>query len=139
MKKRIIISIFLLVILVTAVFFGYMAVDSYLYDMDPKNGVDMLEGVNTFLAIVIGGFIIWYEIDLFYTLYYFCVKPKTVLKSIINILANLSLTFVIACFLLDALFVALGRNVEVVICIFLSYIILRAVYLVICAFSDKAE
>ena len=139
MKKKLIIITFLLLILATAVFVSYMAVESYRHEMDPKTGDDIFGGAVVFLAVIIGGFIIWYELDLFYTVYYFFVKPKTLLKSTINILAILSFTFVLVCFLSDALFVALGRNEKIVLYAFLAYIILRTVNLLVCAFSDKTE
>ena len=94
MKKKIVICVFLTVILITAIFFIAAAIDSYNYDMDPANGVDILEGFGAVLAIMIGAFFVFYELDLFYTVYYFLIKPKTIAKSILNVLANLSLLLV---------------------------------------------
>ena len=93
-KKIIAICVFLLLILVTATAFLIAAIDSYNYDMDPANGVDILGGFGAVLAIMIGAFVVFYELDLFYTVYYFLIKPKTVAKSILNILANLTLVIV---------------------------------------------
>ena len=94
MKKKIIICIFLTIILITAIFFMAAAIDSYNYDMTPANGVDILEGFGAVLAIMIGAFVVFYELDLFYTVYYFLIKPKTIAKSILNILANVSLLLI---------------------------------------------
>ena len=94
MKKKIIICIFLTIILITAIFFMAAAIDSYNYDMNPANGVDILEGFGAVLAIMIGAFVVFYELDLFYTVYYFLIKPKTIAKSILNILANVSLLLI---------------------------------------------
>ncbi len=91
MKKKIVIGIFLFLILITTLIFVVGAISSYNYDMDPANGVDILEGFGAALALIVGGFVIFYELDLFYTVYYFVVKPKTIAKSILNILANLIL------------------------------------------------
>lgn len=91
MKKKIIICTFLILIFLTAAFFVVAAIDSYNYDMDPANGVDILKGFGAVLAIMIGTFVIFYEIDLFYTVYYFFIKPKTMAKSILNIFSNASL------------------------------------------------
>ena len=41
MKKKIVIGAFLLLVLITAIVFIVAAVDSYNYDMDPANGVDI--------------------------------------------------------------------------------------------------
>ena len=94
MKKKIVICIFLTVILITAIFFIAATIDSYNYDMNPTNGVDMLEGFGAVLIIMIGAFVVFYELDLFYTVYYFLIKPKTIAKSILNILANVSLLLI---------------------------------------------
>ena len=94
MKKKIVICVFLTVILITTIFFIAATIDSYNYDMDPANGVDILEGFGAVLAIMIGAFVVFYELDLFYTVYYFFIKPKTIVKSILNILANMSLLLI---------------------------------------------
>ena len=50
-KKIIAICAFLLLILVTATAFLIVAIDSYNYDMDPANGVDIMEGMGEVLFI----------------------------------------------------------------------------------------
>ena len=91
MKKNILIFAFLGVILITVIFFIASAISSYRYDMDPANGVDILEGFGAYLTIMIGACVVFYELDLFYTAYYFLVKPKTITKSILNILSHICL------------------------------------------------
>ena len=44
MKKKIIIGVFSLLILITAIVFIVGAMQSYNYDMYPANGVDIFEG-----------------------------------------------------------------------------------------------
>ena len=80
-RKIIIICIFLMLILATAIYTIVSAVNSYNYDMNPANGVDIMEGFDAIFIIMIGGFIVFYELDLFYTVYYFFIKPKTKTKS----------------------------------------------------------
>lgn len=91
MKKKIIIGVFLLLISVTVIPTAVVAIDSYRYEMDPANGVDIFEGFGACFAIIIGGFLVLYESDLFYTVYYFLIKPKSKAKTILNILSHLSL------------------------------------------------
>ena len=81
-KKMIIAAIFLALIILTAIYTVVSAVRSYQYDIDPANGVDILEGFDAVLTMMVGGFVVFYELDLFYTVYYFFIKPKTVAKSI---------------------------------------------------------
>ncbi len=128
MKKKIIVCVFLLLILVTAIYTVVVAIDSYLYDMDPANGVDLLEGWGAAFAMIIGGFVVLYETDLFYTVYYFFVKPKTATKSILNILSNLSLLLV---FFSDYYSDIFKEDGIALILMFLTYVILRIVYFVI--------
>ncbi len=94
-KKIIIFCVFLLLILVTATYTLVSAIKSYQYDMDPANGVDIMEGMGAAFLILIGGLVVFYEIDLFYTVYYFFIRPKTLIKSIIVILSNLTLILVL--------------------------------------------
>ena len=128
MKKKIIICIFLTIILITAIFFIAAAVDSYNYDMNPANGVDILEGFGAVLAIMIGAFVVFYELDLFYTVYYFLIKPKTITKSILNILANASLLLI---FFADYYKNIFSEDVIAPLLIFAIYIALRISSLII--------
>ena len=93
-KKIIVISIFLVLIAITSIVFLKLAIDSYNYDMDPANGVDIMAGMGAAFLIVMGGLVVLYELDLFYTVYYFICRPKRLAKSILAILSNLCLLLV---------------------------------------------
>ena len=127
-KKKIIIAcIFLTLIAFTAIYTIVSAIKSYQYDMDPANGVDIMKGMGAAMLIVLGGFVVFYELDLFYTVYYFFVKPKTITKSIFNIVSNVSL-------LLQFFSVHIARalsiheETNVMIALFFIYLVLRTVY-----------
>ena len=122
MKKKILVFVFLTIILITAILFVAAAIDSYNYDMNPANGVDILEGFGAVLAIMIGAFVVFYELDLFYTVYYFLIKPKTIAKSILNILANTSLLLV---FFADYYKNIFSEDVLAPLLVFAIYIVLR--------------
>ena len=128
MKKKIIVCAFLILIFLTAAFFVVTAIDSYNYDMDPANGVDILEGFGAVLAIMIGAFVIFYELDLFYTVYYFFIKPKTIAKSILNILANASLLLL---FFVDFYKDIFSEDVIAPLIVFTIYIALRISYFLV--------
>lgn len=126
-KKIIIISIFLLLIVITSFAFIKGAIDSYNYDMDPANGVDIMEGMGAAMLIVLGGFVVFYEIDLFYTVYYFLIMPKTTVKSVLNVLSNVSLLlqfFVVHI----ARIISVSEETDLALALFCIYIVLRAVY-----------
>ena len=120
MKKKIIICAFLILIFLTVVFFIIAAIDSYNYDIE--NGVDILEGFGAVIAIMIGVFVIFYELDLFCTVYYFFIKPKTIVKSILNILANASLLLL---FFADFYKDIFSEDVIAPLIVFTIYIALR--------------
>lgn len=132
MKKKIIIYAFSILIFVTAIAFLIAAIDSYKYDMDPNNGVDIFEGFGAVLIAVVGGFIVFYELDLFYTVYYFFIKPKTITKSILNVFSNFTLLIIfftdsIAHFLYQYVSQIFGEEIIVLLALVCIYIILKIV------------
>ena len=136
-KKIIAICAFLLLILVTTTAFLIAAIDSYNDDMDPANGVDIMEGMDAAFLIIIGGFVILCELDLFFTVYYFLVKPKTLLKSIFITLSQLMLLLVffsekLAHFLFEHVSDIFGEEGIVIIPIFFFYVISRIICIAIC-------
>ncbi len=140
MKKKILIGCFLLLILITAIVFISAAVDSYNYDMDSANGVDILEGFGAGIAIVLGAIAVLVELDLFFTVYYFLMKPKTLSKSIFMILSQLLLLLVffsghLAKFLSEYVSDIFGEEIIVIIPIFFLYVILRIVCVTTCFFK----
>ena len=141
MKKKIVIGVFLLLVLITAIVFIVGAVDSYNYDMDPANGVDILEGVGAAMLIILGGFVILCELDLFFTVYYFLVKPKTLSKSVFMILSQFLLLLVLfsgrlANFLSEYISDIFKEEIIVIAPIFFLYVISRIVCIASC-FSEK--
>ena len=137
MKKKILIGVFLLLVLVTSIDFLVGAIESYNYDMDPTNGVDIFEGVGAAMLIIVGGLVVLCEFDLFFTVYYFLVKPKTLSKSIFMILSQMMLLLVIfsedfAYFLSQHVSDVFGEEIIVIGPIFILYVILRLVCVSIC-------
>ena len=107
MKKRIIISVFVLLILFTATVFVVGAISSY--NADVKAGFDKWVGFGAVVTLMVGGYVVFYEFDLFYTVYYFFIKPKTLAKSLLNILSNFTL---VAVFFTDSISYFLSQNVS---------------------------
>ena len=136
MKRKMIIGVFSLLIVITAIVFIIGAIDSYNYDMNPHNGVDILEGFGAVLTLVVGGFAVFYELDLFYTVYYFFKKPKTITKSILNVFSNLTLLTIvftdsIAHFLYKYVSEIFGEEIIVLFALFFTYVILRIICIAI--------
>ena len=144
-KKIIIISFFLTLILITSFVFLKGAIDSYNYDMDPANGVDIMEGMGAAFLIIIGGLVVFYELDLFYTVYYFFIRPKTLIKSILVIFSNLTLLLVLFSEnIIDFVRIHFRNIVEspfeegiIPIGLFLIYFILKMVSLMISCYAER--
>ena len=135
MKKKIIICVFSILILITAIVFIIGAIQSYNYDIT-NNPDDKWLGFGSVLTLMVGGFIVFYEFDLFYTIYHLLIKPKTIAKSILNIFANLTLVIMyftdsIAHFLFEHVSEIFGEEILLLFALFLVYIILRIVCIVL--------
>ena len=140
MKKIIIICAFSILILITAIAFIIGAIDSYNYDMDPNNGVDIFEGLGAVLITMVGGFVVFYELDLFYPTYYFFIKPKTKIKTILNILANFSLVLIFVYSHLSNIFMELRVYEITPVILFWIYVVLRIIYLFVSTgFSNEEK
>ena len=129
MKKKIIIGVFSLLILITAIIFIVGAIDTYKYEVA---NYDIMVGLGAAIILVIGGFVVFYELDLFYTVYYFLLKPKTITKSILNVFSNLTLLTIIftdsiAHFFYKYVSEVFGEEVIVLFALFFIYVILRIV------------
>ena len=134
MKKKIIICVFSILILITAIVFIVGAIQSYNYDMQYHSD-DKLVGFGAVLTLMVGGFVVFYELDLFYTTYYFLIKPKTIMKSILNIISNITLLLIFfADYLAHIFYIHFNVFKEdwlFPIILFLIYVVLRIVCAVI--------
>lgn len=142
MKKKIIIGVFCTIIFATIVYSIVGAIQSYHYDIE--NNVDILEGFGGVLVLMVGGYVVFYELDLFYTVYYFLTKPTSVVKSTLNILSNLSLFMIVLSTLFPELFrviakpfMALFQNEDglVLLLFIFTYIVFRVSYGIVCAIN----
>lgn len=141
--KKILIGAILCLVLITVIVTISAAVGAYNYEMDPANGVDILEGFAAGILLVLGGFAVFCEFDLFFTVYYFFMKQKTLAKSLFMALSQLMLFLVLFS---ESLAKFLSRNVSdffreegiVVAGIAFLYIILRITCITIC-FSEKKQ
>ena len=135
MKKKIIIGVFSLLILITAIIFIVGAISSY--NDDIKNHPDdKMLGFGSVVILALGSFAVFYELDLFYTVYCFFIKPKTTVKWILNILSNLTLLTIIftdsiAHFLYKYVSEIFGEEMILLFALLCMYIILRMVCAII--------
>ena len=87
-----------------------------------------MEGFGAVLTIMVGGFVVFYELDLFYTVYYFLVKPKTITKSILNVLSNVTLLLIFFSEYYKNIF---KEDIIAPFIVFFAYIVLRIVYAIV--------
>lgn len=121
-----------MLIFITAITFIVGVVDTYNYEMAND---DMWVGFGAVLTAIVGGFVIFYELDLFFTVYFFFLKPKSVTKFILNILSNLTLLLI---FFGDDIADFLYRHLNIFkedgllpLALFIIYLILRFVCIAI--------
>ena len=133
MKKKMVVGSFLALILITVIFFIIGAINTYNYEVAND---DIMVGLGAAMVLVVGGFVVFYELDLFYTVYYFLVKPKTLAKSILNVVSNLTLlsivfTDTISHFLYKHVSEIFGEEIILSFALIFTYVILRVASIVI--------
>ena len=141
MKKKILIGAFLLLVLITAIAFIVAAVESYKNDIDLANGIDIMEGMGAAILIVLGGLVILCELDIFFTVYYLLVKPKTSARTVFMLFSQLMILIVIfsedlAKILSKRISDIFNEEIIVIVPIFFLYVILRIICVATC-FSKK--
>ena len=104
---------------ITTIVFIVEAINTYNYEVTND---DIMAGFGAVMIAIVGSFVIFYELDLFYTVYYFLTKPKTLAKSILNILANASLLLI---FFADYYKDVFSEDVIAIFLVFAIYIVLR--------------
>lgn len=126
MKRKVMMGVFSAIILLTVA--ATVILPMIAYGMDQSNG-DKFTMLGLFVFMCIGAFFVLYELELFYTVYYFFLKPKTLLRSVLNILSTSSLTSMLAYASLPYIIPGF-RFYEIIPCIlFAVYIVLRCSYL----------
>lgn len=138
-KKIIIYTFSLVLILSTVVLTVATAVSSYSYDIN--NSVDVFGGFGAAFYLMLGAFFVLYETDFFCTVHYFIFKPKTKLKTALNILSNLSLLILFIYGYLIEVYTELRKYESplLAVALFLAYMILRTAYIAACCYRKNTE
>ena len=131
MKKKIVVIVFLVLIAITVIIFSALAIAEH--RLDAANGIDKFEGFGVISLALVGGYAVFYEIDLLFTVLYFFSKRKTKLRTVINLLSNVCLLLV---FFIDSIAHFLWEHVSKIfreewifaIILIMLYCILRSVY-----------
>lgn len=138
-KKIIIYTFCLGLILCTVILSVAAAVSSYSYDIN--NSVDVFGGFGAAFYLMLGAFFMLYETDFFCTVHYFIFKPKTKLKTVLNILSNLSLLTLFIYGYLIEVYTELRKYESplLAVALFLAYMILRTAYIAACCYQRNTE
>lgn len=138
-KKIIIYTFTLVLILSTVILTVAAAVVSYSYDIN--NNADVLEGFGAVIYLMLGAFFVLYETDFFCTVHYFIFKPKTRLKTALNILSNLSLLLLFIYGYLIEVYTELRKYESplLAVALFLAYMILRSAYIAARCYQKNTE
>ncbi len=128
-NKKIIVSlIFCVLIFATMIYFIVSAaVTQHAESKDPA--IDILEGLAATIVVVVGGFIVLYECDLFYTVYYLLFGQKRKAKTVLVILANLTLIMIFIYSYLSDRYMGLRKYGIIVFILFSVYIVFKVVAL----------
>ena len=128
-NKKIIVSfVFCTLILATMIYFIVSAaVTQHAESKDPA--IDILEGLEATIVVVVGGFIVLYECDLFYTVYYLLFGQKRKAKTVLVILANITLIMIFIYSYLSARYMGLRKYEIIVFILFSVYIVFKIVAL----------
>lgn len=132
-NKKIIVSlIFCVLIFATMIYFIVSAaVTQHAESKDPA--IDILEGLAATIVVVVGGFIVLYECDLFYTVYYLLFGQKRKAKTVLVILANITLIMIFIYSYLSDRYMGLRKYEIIAFILFAVYIVFKVVALF---FSD---
>ncbi len=126
MKKKTIVALaFCALILATAIGFIVFAIDTYRMEMN--NPADIWAGMGAAIVVLVGGFIVFYECDLFYTVYYLFFGQKRKVKTVLVILANVSLLLILVYSHLSNRYMELRKYEITPLVLFAVYIILKTV------------
>ena len=128
-NKKIIVSlIFCVLIFATMIYFIVSAaVTQHAESKDPA--IDILEGLAATIVVVVGGFIVLDECDLFYTVYYLLFGQKRKAKTVLVILANITLIMIFIYSYLSARYMGLRKYEIIVFILFSVYIVFKIVAL----------
>ena len=128
-NKKIIVSlIFCVLIFATMIYFIVSAaVTQHAESKDPA--IDILEGLAATIVVVVGGFIVLYECDLFYTVYYLLFGQKRKAKTVLVILANITLIMIFIYSYLSGRYMGLRKYEIIVFILFAVYIVFKIVAL----------
>ena len=128
-NKKIIVSlIFCVLILATMIYFIVSAaVTQHAESKDPA--IDILEGLAATIVVVVGGFIVLYECDLFYTVYYLLFRQKRKAKTVLVILANITLIMIFIYSYLSGRYMGLRKYGIIAFILFAVYIVFKIVAL----------
>lgn len=128
-NKKIIVSlIFCVLIFATMIYFIVSAaVTQHAESKDPA--IDILEGLAATIVVVVGGFIVLYECDLFYTVYYLLFGQKRKAKTVLVILANITLIMIFIYSYLSDRYMGLRKYEIIVFILFAVYIVFKIVAL----------
>ncbi|MBQ6829763.1 MAG: hypothetical protein IJO59_01410 [Clostridia bacterium] len=129
MKKKLIIGAFSLLIFITVIVFLVVAIGMYKEEVANE---DTMVGLGAAMVLAVGGLVVFYELDLFYTVYYFFIKPKTIIKSTLNIVSNVMLLMLfftdsISHFLFEHVSEIFAEETILLLVLFLTYVMLRMI------------
>lgn len=127
MKKKTIVALaFCVLILATIILTAVFAAETYRAEKNSPTIKNILEGLGAVVVAIFGSIIVFYECDLFYTVYYLLCGLKRKAKTVLVILANLTWLLSFAYFYLaNNVYMELRKYVFTPLVLFAVYIVLK--------------
>ncbi len=135
-KKKVITIVFASLILATIALFLWAAIDTYNYEIKKY---DIFEGLGAIYVVFIGGLVVIYEFDLFYTINYFVTKKKHLPESVLNILVNFCWLMFIAYIFFGVKLESIFGDVSFLSLFLVIAIALRIIYIFVVTVRDIAS
>ena len=109
--------------------------------MEMNDPADIWAGMGAAIVVIVGGFIVFYECDLFYTVYYLFFGQKRTVKTVLVILANITFLLIFVYSYLSDRYMELRKYETTPLVLFAVYIILKIVasFFSISAFNQESE
>ena len=89
----------------------------------------LLGGIDSSVVILFGQIVILYQLDFFYTLFYFLFKPKTTAKTVLNLLSTVSFSLAFILWNLFGRYPVLTKYDAIPVILFCVFATFRCVYI----------
>ncbi len=137
-KKTILVLVFCTLILATLLTFAVIAFRVYRSEMEDPN-IDIMPGFGAVMTAGMGGLLVWYECDLFYTVFCLSFGRRGKVRAVSLLLANIMLLLFLVYLYLPEMDMELRQYEWLLPALFVAYLIFRVVALFLSVSGQTPE